>query len=258
MISILVIKNGIYDTDIKNVINDVSINFYKKENINVEIIESISITDKFATNIIDEHKYDGIIILGGCQSLTKRKDPNYKYQYLNKLIDYTKNWVLNNINILGICLGSQIIAEAMGYNTKYLGHTEIGYGNVVFTSDYHINDPLTKNIENDDLGYVFKLHNDYSNFDNNDNNDNTDNKDAAKMIAINAANNIKIPYMFRIYNAYGIQFHPEVTIRSLKMYQNIFSFDTSIVDYAWIHYDNIKRTTYLIFRNWLEIINDHK
>lgn len=254
MISILVIKNGIYETDIKNVIKDVSINFYKKENINIDMIESISITDKFAINIVNEHKYDGIIILGGCQSLTSRKDPNYKYQYLNKLIDYTKNWILNNINILGICLGSQIIAEAMGYNTKYLGHTEIGYGNIDFVSNCRIDDPLTKNIENDDLGYVFKLHNDYSNLDSNNN------KIDLKIFAMakNVTNNVKIPYIFKTYNAYGIQFHPEITIRILKMYQNIFSFDNSIVNYALTHYDNIKKTTNLIFRNWLEIISDHK
>jgi len=248
VLSILIIKNGKCSTDIKDIIGDVFNNMSSKskkiDKLNIKIIHSSKINDEFALNV--KNKFDGIIILGGSQSLTNRFETNYKYPYLNKLIDYVRTWIDENIHILGICLGSQIIAEALGHKTKSLNYVEAGYQkNIQLIKDLNDDKLIKPNIYNK-LNHVFSLHNDYSDISK---------KSEIKILGtIKDRNNNDIPYIFKIKNAYGLQFHPETTVNIIKLYNKKLAFDEDIIDYAKEHTKYIDETSKILFTNWLEIL----
>src|SRR5436305_11506736 len=100
---ILIIKNGVCDTDIDYIIKTIN------QSINIDIVTSSTLTQTFCIEAVN--KYIGIIILGGDQTLTNRHESNYVHTYLNNLIDYIKYWIKKKIHILGICLGDQMCAE---------------------------------------------------------------------------------------------------------------------------------------------------
>src|SRR5579872_3499684 len=119
---ILVIKNGECETDIKYIINKID------PTINVNIISSIEL---FKTTDPDKiiNRYNGVIILGGNQTLTNRHEISYKHTYLNDLIKCTRVWIEKKVKILGICLGAQIIGEAVGHKTIKMKKQITGYTN---------------------------------------------------------------------------------------------------------------------------------
>lgn len=90
------------------------------------IIETIHVKKDKIPKELD--KYAGIVILGGYMSV-------YEYlPYLNEELDSIKN--ANNLQVpqLGICLGSQLIAEALGGRVYKGKQKEIGWYNVVINN----------------------------------------------------------------------------------------------------------------------------
>ena len=66
---------------------------------------------------------DYLIIMGGPMSI----DEVDKYPWLTKEIDYIKSAIDNNLPILGICLGAQLIAAALKVRVVKNPHKEIGW-----------------------------------------------------------------------------------------------------------------------------------
>ena len=118
--SILIIKNGECEISINTLIN----NF-----INTKIKFNIIKSYNFKSNNIEElvKKYNGIIILGGHQSMTELD----KFPYLLDVIKLIKYSVESNIPILGICLGCQMIGKAFGCEIIKMHKSEIGYHSFV-------------------------------------------------------------------------------------------------------------------------------
>ena len=85
----------------------------------------------------DINGYDFLIIMGGPQS------PLYldKYPYLIDEIAAIKQALSKHKRILGVCLGSQLIAEALGAKTEQSPHREIGM-HLVELSDEAKQDPV--------------------------------------------------------------------------------------------------------------------
>ena len=79
----------------------------------------------------EQHDYDFLIIMGGPQS---PRETNI-YSYLLDEIEFTKHAVKNNKLVLGICLGAQIISEAIGNKTQKSEFREYGFYNVEFTQE---------------------------------------------------------------------------------------------------------------------------
>lgn len=235
---ILVIKNGICDTDIINIIK------YIDNSINIDMIYSNKLTKKKCYDIMT--KYNAIIILGGHQSLVNRHQKDYPYKYINNLIEFTKIWIENNIYVLGICLGSQIIGEAIGCNTLSIGYNIAGYQQNI---KLHIlNDDITKNNVSNMLNYIISNHNDYVKINN---------KNIIVIASLETKNKDIIPYIFKYKNIYGLQFHPEITINILKIIKNTYlTFDIDTINYAKKNIDIIKQTSYTLLKNWLDIINN--
>jgi len=237
MKSILIIKNGTCDTDIELIIKTID-----------QTIETIVIPSQSLTKSIIEskkNKYIGIIILGGYQSLTNRLDPSYQHKYLNDLIEYTKYWIKNEVCVLGICLGAQICAEAIGLKTIKMQHAISGYEKKL---DIHNNDEILKNELKNNLNNVLSCHYDCINYTNN-------HEFSFKMIA--TYNNI--PYIFKINEkVYCVQFHPEITLRIFNQIAKIYPFDNLTKQFILNNEDKVLRTSILFMRNWLDTLNYEK
>lgn len=65
---------------------------------------------------------DFLILLGGPQSACELD----KYPYLKEEIEFTKQAIEANKLVFGICLGAQLIGEALGAPTQRSPHREIG------------------------------------------------------------------------------------------------------------------------------------
>lgn len=81
--------------------------------------------------------YQGLILMGGPQSVYEE---NY-YQYLKSEKILVNHAIENDFPILGICLGSQLLAEALG-SRVYPGNAfELGWKRVTLSSEM-ANDPV--------------------------------------------------------------------------------------------------------------------
>ena len=79
----------------------------------------------------EEDDYDFLIIMGGPQS-PRETD---LYPYLMDEINFVEHAIKKNKHVLGICLGAQIIAEALGNKVAKSDYMEYGFYPVEFTED---------------------------------------------------------------------------------------------------------------------------
>ncbi len=135
----------------------------------------------------------------------------------------------------------------MGYQTKELGYTESGYEKNIIVNNSLDDNLIQKNNMFNKLKYMLSLHNDYVDITNNS---------SIKILAtvLNRDGSKKIPYIFKIKNAYGLQFHPEITVRILKIFCNKFTFDKVIIDYAKKNIVYIQDASITLIKNWINII----
>ncbi|RFC67179.1 MULTISPECIES: type 1 glutamine amidotransferase [Mesorhizobium] len=74
-------------------------------------------------------EYDAMVVLGGGQNaLDDSGSPHFP-----KLLDMIREFESDNKAVLGICLGSQLIARAFGGDNKIGGHNEFGWQDVSVT-----------------------------------------------------------------------------------------------------------------------------
>lgn len=144
----------------------------------------------------DQHPFpdlssvDAVIFLGGYMSF----DEENKYCYLRDVKKYMK-WVLDDdLPLLGICLGGQMLADILGAKVYHNKGQEQGLHSVTLT-DEGAKDPLFSGYAN--TFAAFQWHHD--SFD-------------TPQGAVTLASSEQCPAQaFRYHHAYGVQFHPEVT-----------------------------------------------
>jgi GMP synthase-like glutamine amidotransferase len=145
--------------------------------------------------------YDAVIILGGPMAVYNN------LVYLRKEQELIRNAIKNETPLLGICLGSQLIAQAAGGRVYKGKKKEIGWYNVYLTpaSSNDIFRGLTsKTIR------IFQWHGDTYDLPAN-----------AKILAYSDL----YPQAFRIGSAVGIQFHFEVDKHLIQTWMNEYSDD---------------------------------
>lgn len=139
-------------------------------------------------------EFSAIILLGGPMSVYEG------IPYLSKEQFLIRDAFRRNIPVLGVCLGSQLIAGALG-GTVYRGvRKEIGWYDVKIT-DKGL-DNLFKGLEQKELK-VFQWHGDTY---------------TLPYDAVVLAYSDLYPQAFRIGSAYGLQFHLEVTADMIKVW----------------------------------------
>jgi len=151
----------------------------------IKEVENIEAQEEALPNNVEQ--YAAIIILGGPMAVYENVN------YLNKEQELIRRALKRGIPVLGICLGSQLIAQAIGGNVYKGGKKEIGWFNVMINPAGHKNlfrGINTKTIE------VFHWHG-----------DTYDLPPEATIMALSEL----YPQAFRFGSAVGIQFHIEVT-----------------------------------------------
>ena len=128
---------------------------------------------------------DYVIVLGGHMGAYDGD----KFPYLNSEQKWIRNFVRRNGNFLGICLGSQLLANSIGGNAYLSEKIEFGIKKLNYTSEI----PLLNNFSNEN---VFTWHRDTFSL--------------PEEVHIIASTNY--PQIFVYNSAIGLQFHPEITL----------------------------------------------
>ena len=79
--------------------------------------------------MVDMKRYDGLIVLGGPMGVYEAD----KFPHLNHEIACIKDALNQDKPVLGICLGAQLLAAALGAKVAPAGHKEIGWYDVTTT-----------------------------------------------------------------------------------------------------------------------------
>lgn len=103
--------------------------------------------------IPDIKNYDGLIVLGGPMNV----DEVESYPYLAKEVSAIENALKCDIPILGICLGSQLLAKALGSRVRKNKVKEIGWYDVAPTKA-GMKDPLISKFKGTEK--IFQWHGD--------------------------------------------------------------------------------------------------
>ena len=156
---------------------------------------------------------DNYIILGGHMG----SYDDQKFTYLQEEKQWLKYAINANSKILGICLGSQLIADAMGGSAFLSKNIEFGFKNLEFLID----DSLFEDFKNTK---VFSWHRDTFNI-----------PPEATLIA-----KTEYPQIFSIKNSLALQFHPEI---KLDLFENWYDSDLSKEELA--NYDVHSELNYL-------------
>ena len=156
---------------------------------------------------------DNYIILGGHMG----SYDDQKFTYLQEEKEWLKYAINSDAKILGICLGSQLIADAMGGAAFLSTNIEFGFKNLEFLIDDSLFDDF-KNTK------VFSWHRDTFNI-----------PPEATLIA-----KTEYPQIYSIKNSLALQFHPEI---KLDLFENWYDSDLSKEELA--NYDVYSELNYL-------------
>lgn len=208
-------------------------NLFDLDGFNVTILNSKN--NSIPTDLIS---YSGIIILGGPMSVYDN------YDYLQNEQKLIKKAVDMNIPTLGICLGSQLIAQAMGGKVYPGNLKEIGWYDIEITENGN------RDIFNG-VGTlkhtVFQWHGD------------TFELPASAIILAKSNTYIQA---FRIKTAIGIQFHIEVDESMIDEWLRVYSKEVSglnldksnIMSHQKKQIVNLSVLCKLIYKNFKEMI----
>jgi GMP synthase (glutamine-hydrolysing) len=168
--------------------------------------------------------YNGLVILGGPMSATETQ----RYPHLAVEMDLVRAAVEREMPVLGICLGAQLIAKALGGEVRPHSEREIGWYPIACTDEAG-DDPAFAHFEAPD--HVFQWHGDT--FDIPDG--------AVHLARTSGCANQAFRYGD---NVYGLQFHLEVDEPMIERWLNVPHHVAEIRDTAGkIDPDVIRRDT---------------
>jgi GMP synthase (glutamine-hydrolysing) len=146
-------------------------------------------------------KYNGLIVLGGYMGVYE----SHKYTHIKVEMRLIEQALKKNIPVLGICLGSQMLAHALGADVRKSREKEIGWCDVHLTEAGAV-DPCFAHFKKTEK--IFQLHGDTF--------------DVPKAAVHLASSKICAGQAFRYgEKAYGLQFHLEVDQPMIKRWLRI-------------------------------------
>jgi GMP synthase-like glutamine amidotransferase len=147
--------------------------------------------------------HDAAVILGGGQNALADEE----YPYIPSLLELARDFHARDKAVLGICLGSQLLARAFGGRNQIGGATEFGWCKVRLT-EHGTEDPLLKAVPEEFP--IFQWHDDTFSLP----------PGAVHL----ARNGIAANQAFRVGRAvYGIQFHFEADRKLVRDWSTAFA-----------------------------------
>jgi GMP synthase (glutamine-hydrolysing) len=187
--------------------------------------------------------YHGLIPLGG--AMNAEDDENHPY--LKSVVNLIQEASRRNLPTMGVCLGGQLVARALGARVWRKPSMEIGYFPVDLTPEGQA-DPLFQGFDRELL--AFQWHEDAF-----------DLPLGATLLADSKRDTIQA---FRHGYIYGLQFHPEVTPDVVQSWSNLdgagpeiatepIAFDT-LVRHGWDVEATFSAQTKRLCENWMSIV----
>jgi GMP synthase (glutamine-hydrolysing) len=143
----------------------------------------------------DPLEFDAIVSMGGPMNVYEEDE----YPFLKEETLFLRRAIASGVPILGICLGAQMIAKACGSAVTRAPVSELGWARIQLTTAART-DPLFEGVS--ETLQVFQWHEDTFEIP----------AGGQRLATSQACRN----QAFRYRNAYGLQFHVEVTREMLK------------------------------------------
>lgn len=156
-------------------------------------------------------RFDAVITMGGPMGVHDED----QYPFLRKEAEFLERAIGSNVPILGICLGAQMIARVCGAGVMKAPKQELGWKNV-FVTDEGKRDTLFQGLPG--MMKVFQWHEDTFEIPHGG-------------LCLATANECP-NQAFRYGNAYGLQFHIEITLDMLKKW---FGNDPELPEYIKVY-----------------------
>ena len=189
------------------------------------------------STLVDFHRQSGIVLLGGPMSA------NDNTPFLTTQLRVLDAALHENLPILGICLGAQLLAKAAGASVYRSNCSEIGFFDITLTPA-GLQDGLFGKLNRTET--FFHWHN-----------DTFDLPDGAEHLAFSKRTQNQA---FRIGDcAYGLQFHPEVTPAMIADWcqQDVNCGDMAEIETPFDPYTNAQRleeAAKLLFDSWIKLV----
>ncbi len=181
-----------------------------------------------------------VVSLGGPMNVYEED----KYPFLKSENGFLQKAIKEEVPILGICLGAQLLAKACKAKVKKLDQKEIGWYDISLTREGK-NDLLFEGLSSDLK--AFEWHED------------TFEKPIGSIFLAESTTCANQAFRFGS-NAYGLQFHVEVTAEMIETWVNHYAKGNSLIDAkamlieAYKKEEALKKTANLIYLNFARII----
>lgn len=144
----------------------------------------------YAGEVLEPGRYRGIIISGGAPNVSEID----QYPFLRGVIDFTKHEVDEGVPLLGICLGHQVLAAAIGGKVEKAQQPEAG-----FIEIYHNSGSIFRGLP--EKLVVFQYH-----FD-----EVSRLPAETEILAYSTRSSVQA-FKVKDRPAFGVQFHPEISL----------------------------------------------
>jgi GMP synthase (glutamine-hydrolysing) len=192
----------------------------------------------------DPKMFKAVVVLGGPMNV----DEEGLYPFLKPENDFIHKVLKAEIPFLGICLGSQLLAKAAGARVVKSPVKEIGWYQIQLTAEGK-KDPLFSGFRPEDP--IYHWHGDMFQIPSN-----------GHLLA--SAQGCPHQALKVGKNAYGLQFHVEVTDKSIKEWSDEYAandlegrgdFAKSMMDDYWKNKQSFDRQAEKLYQNFLGIMN---
>lgn len=195
----------------------------------------------------DFKNLQAVVCLGGPMNVYEED----KFPFLKKENAFIQKVLREEVPYLGICLGSQLLAKASGSKVIKSPQKEIGFSPIDLTKQ-GVSDPLFMNFINPVVD-VYQWHEDMS--------------ELSGETSLLASSRGCPTQAFRVgRNAYGLQFHIEITDQSIKEWSDSYFQDPQTCEREknkmLAEYNNIKKTfeqtAQTLYTNFFHIMKSTK